>query len=107
MSKQRETHEKDRQRVEAEEERRERQEREREQCEADRNRGAEIMLELSEFEASRTCCTITELTVKGIANLEESNSVLMAERDRLMQENAILKESNASLCEEIAILRKL
>ena len=64
------------------------------------------MLELSQFEASRTCCTITELTVEGIANLEESNSVLMAERDRLMQENAILKESNASLCEEIAILRK-
>ena len=81
-------------------------EREREQCEADRNRGAEILLELSQFEASRTCCTITELTVKGIANLEESNSVLMAERDRLMQENAMLKESNASLCEEIAILRK-
>ena len=59
---------------------------------------AEILLELSQFEASCTCSTMTELTADEISDL-------IAERDHLKDENMMLKSDNAALCAEIAVLK--
>ncbi len=85
----------------------------RERCENDDSviRGAaESLLELSrEAGTTKTCSisTMTELTVEGITHLEESTSVCnTVTMDRLIKENALLKETNAALREDISTLTK-
>lgn len=60
---------------------------------------AEILLELSQSEASHTCCTMTELTADEISDL-------ISERDHLKEENVTLKSDKAALSAEVAVLRK-
>ena len=80
-----------------------------EACEQDlskeSNHGAE-MPESSPGASHHTCCTMTELTVEDVDNLEERNGVLIVEKECLKQENDTLKVTNALLCAQVQVLQR-
>ena len=64
------------------------------------------MLESSPGASHHTWCTMTELMVKDVDNLEGRNGVLIAEKECLKQENDTLKVTIALLCAQIQVLQR-